>query len=151
MKRKAIFPAVAIGTLALAGLIWIGTAQVHAATSTGAQTLVEKIVQKFNLPEDQVQATFDEAHAEKAAIRVAEQSTKLDQAVKDGVITEEQKDKIVAKMSEKKTARSQMRADMQQWFRDNGIDQTKLKSYLGGGTGHQGGRKGRQAANALQS
>lgn len=144
MKKQVIFPAIAIGTLALAGALWFGSSKVEAASTT-TDTLVEKIAQKFNLPQDQVQATFDEVHSEKQATRVAEQSTKLDQAVKDGVITQDQKDRIVAKMSEKRTERRAMRSEMQQWFKDNGIDETKLQSYLGGGRegmGHRGGMMG---------
>ncbi len=137
MNKKVIFPAVAIGTLALAGVIWFGNMQAQAA-STNSDTLIDKIAQKFNVPKDQVQATFDEVRTERQQVRKAEQDAKLEQAVKDGVITQEQRDKLVAKRDEMRASRKQNREEMDQWFKDNGIDHSKLIPYMGGGQGGRG-------------
>jgi len=142
MNKKIILPAFVIGTLALAGVVWFGGLHVKAA-SANSDTLIDKIAQKFNVPKDQVQATFDEVRAERQNTRKVEQSARLDQAVKDGVITQEQKDKLVAKQDEMRARMGKNREELEQWFKDNGIDHDKLSSYMGSGKDdHHPGRHG---------
>lgn len=139
MNKKVILPVMAIGTLALAGALWAGSMHAKAA-SANSDTLIDKIAQKFNVPKDQVQTTFDEARTERQQARQTEQDAKLDQAVKDNVVTQEQRDQLVAKRNETRAARQQNKTEMEQWFKDNGIDQSKLAPYLGGN--HKGHMRG---------
>jgi hypothetical protein len=62
--------------------------------------------------------------------------------------TTEQKQKLVDKMAENqaerqaaKTERKANRTEMEQWFKDNGIDSAKIHSYIGFGQG-KGGHRG---------
>ncbi|MFA7253102.1 MAG: hypothetical protein WC107_00940 [Patescibacteria group bacterium] len=142
MKKKIVLPALAIGVLALAGSIWFGSVNANAA-SANHDTLIEKIAQKFSVPKEDVQVVFDQERTERQATRRAEQNTKLDQAIADGVITAEQKDQLIAKRNELNTQGQKNREEMQKWFSDNGIDHDKLAPYMGmGGNGGRGGHMG---------
>lgn len=96
------------------------TTRVLAQNTTDNQnpmsSLVQKIVDKFGLNKDEVQAVFDQDRTERQAEmeknrakREAEMETKfkteLDQDVKDGKITQAQADLILAKREELKTKR----------------------------------------------
>jgi len=140
MKKSLIIPVLSIGTLAIVGAVMFGS--LKATASSNHDTLVDRIASKFNVPKDQVQTVFDEEHTARQAERQTEQNAKLDQAVKDGVITVEQKDKLIAKRSEMKGEQQKNRDEMQKWLADNGIDHDKLATYMGGkGMRDKGGHR----------
>lgn len=128
-----------------------------AATSSTdrADSLASKIASKFNLNKDDVKKVLDEDRAANQAERQKEMLTRaeerLTQAVKDGKLTEAQKTKILDKIkseqsfmdslkdktqAERKTAMDQHRTELQQWAKDNGIDE---KYVMMGGPGGRGG------------
>ena len=94
-------------TVAVAGVLSftsvLGVQSVFAdqtASNNPMSSLVEEIAQKFNLNQDEVQAVFDEHRDEMHDQMTARLEDRLQQAVDDGEITSEQKDKIVVKLQE---------------------------------------------------
>ena len=107
--------------------------------------IISRLAEKFNLNEDEVQAVFD-AVREEHGVQMQEQmqqqrEERLNQAVADGVITQEQMDALLAKwqeMHEERNAeRQQHRTEMDAWFESQGIDHEALMEY-----GGFGGRRG---------
>ncbi|KKT82805.1 MAG: hypothetical protein UW80_C0031G0006 [Microgenomates group bacterium GW2011_GWC1_44_9] len=132
INKKMLSTILGLGVIVAVG--YFGPNLVLASENTPAYTnMVSRIAQKFNLKESDVEAVFaavkDERHAEMKSIR----EEKLSQAVSDGVITEAQKNNLLSKMEQNETARHEMRAEMQKWFADQGIDHEKLRGYLGHG------------------
>lgn len=135
----------AVAILALGG----GSAAVFADTdSSGQGSLVERIATKFNLDESEVQAEF-KAHGQER------QEARLDEAVADGTITEDQKTLLMekrAEMAESRpdfsdmneeeamAAREEHRTEMKAWAEENGIDLEALRPE--GGQKHRAGMGG---------
>ena len=154
MKKSKMFVVGAVTAASMFGVA--GASLVSAASSTtGADSLVDKIATKFNLNKVDVKAVFDEEHAAREAEQTAEVKTKLEQLVTDGKLTAEQKDKLLAKRdelqkqrdadreamqnkteAERKTAMEAKRAELYKWASDNGIDKQYLRFLMGGGRGH---------------
>ena len=86
----AAIAAVGMGTLGTVGLASAATAN---DGSTGT-SIVDKLVSKFNLSKEDVQAVFDEDRTERQAEMKANQQERLAQAVTDGTLTQEQADHI---------------------------------------------------------
>lgn len=111
--KKSLLVAGAVTTMTAAGITGMGVAS--AATSGAGpdgdskSSLVDKLASKFNLNKDDVQAVFDEERAERQAKHGLKIEERLTQAVADGKITEDQKDKILAKMKELKAQRESNR------------------------------------------
>ncbi len=142
-----------------AGITVFSTAPVLAQNSQGKYSaLVEKIAQKFGLKIDDVQTVFDETIKEKQAQMEASFESKLSQAVKDGKITEVQKQLILTKQQElqanrmansnkyknmtpveRKTAMQAQKQSLIDWAKQNNIDLQYL--YGGRRMGHLGGMK----------
>lgn len=151
--KKPLLIAGAITAIGAAGLV--GTAVVSAATDTNASgTLVDKIAQKFNLNKADVQAVFDQNRTDHEAQRQANVQTKLDQAVKDGKLTTDQENKILAKLkelqadrdanigtmkdktpAERKAAIDAKKAEIEQWAKDNNIPTEYLRIFAPRGHG----------------
>lgn len=156
MNKKSLMVAAAITTLGIGGAMGM-QGVVNAATGTSSSdpmsSLVDKIADKFNLNKDDVQAVFDAQRTEMEAQRAQEVKDRIDQAVKDGKITQDQANKITAKLQEMRANRDAMkdktaeerqrtrqekRDDMKQWAQDNGISLDALKDILGRPDGHGG-------------
>ena len=152
-------------TILAAALVALGlgaaSAGVIHAASNSPQTnpmnnLVNAIASKFNLNPSDVQAVFDQQHAQVQAQRQQQQKDYLAQQVAAGKLTQEQADKIIAKMQEleaqhlanmqnmqnltqeqRRAAMEQERASLQQWAADNNIPAQYLR--FGMGMGHHKG------------
>jgi len=141
MKKQILIPLVILGFMAIVGATVL-TGKALAATGSRNDDMVSKLAQELNLDQTKVQAAFDKIHQERQAERQAEMSSNLDKAVKDGVITAEQKQKILDKMASKEPGPGE-KGEMRQWATDNGIDFTKLKDYgFGKGSGNGRGQFG---------
>jgi methionine-rich copper-binding protein CopC len=153
MTRKTMATVAAISVLG-AGLLTASTAfaQSESTSQNPMDSLVQKIAQKFNLNEDEVQAVFDEAHKERHAQMKAGFEERLSTYVSQGKITEEQKQLILQKHEEmeaereanketfrnlsKEERRSQMEskhAELEAWAKENGIDLQYLMMKVGRG------------------
>lgn len=157
MNKTQVISLVAVTVIGLGAL---GATRVLAEDSTPGQgpmgSLVQKIAQKFNLNQADVQSVFDEQRAEHQAQMQAAMEARLSQAVTDGNITEDQKQLILQKHEQMKLQREadmQMmrdltpeerrekmqsrRNEMQQWAEENGIE---MQDFMFAGRGHGGGR-----------
>ncbi len=140
----------------------VGLASAQSST-TGTGGLVDKIAQKFNLNKADVQKVFDEDRAVHQAEHEQKENERLDQAVKDGKITQAQEDLIKAKVKElqakREAARDAMkdktkaerkatmdaeRTDLEKWAKGNNIPAEYLLfgPHGHGGPGHDGGVPG---------
>lgn len=144
--------------LALLGVVAYGTTRVYAGSEWGGHsTIIQKLVERFGLKEEDVKAVFDETRDEHKAQMQARLEERLNEAVESGEVTEEQKKLILAKHEELKAEREAnkesfqdmtpeerheametKKAELKSWAEANGID---LK-YLFGGLGMRGGRLG---------
>lgn len=91
-------PLIAIGATTALGMALVA----GGALAQGARggDLVDKISTRFNLNKADVQKVFDENRVEKRTQMEQRYEERLNQAVKDGKLTAEQKDKILAKHKE---------------------------------------------------
>ena len=147
MNKKIIIPSIIVASAVIIGAGAYGLNSALADSDSDSPPIIQKLVEKFNLNENEVKAVFEEErnqHQERAREMFEE---RLNQAVKDGKITEEQKNKIMAKHEEMRTERQQernerqeQRQEMEQWAEDNGINLEDVGMF-GGGLG-RGGHKG---------
>ena len=129
MKRKVLATILALGVITSIG--YFGGNYVLADVDNPMHdTLVTKIAQRFSLNEADVEAVFESVRDERFEEMKKEREDRLTQAVTDGVITSTQKDALLAKIDEHLGERQQNREEMQAWFSDQGIDETKLYEYL---------------------
>jgi len=117
-----------------AGILVAGVTAVKADEDTsGYPPIVQRLVEKFGLNEADVKAVFDEERSARQAEMQARHEERLNQAVSDGKITEEQKQAILAKQGE--------REEMKAWAESEGIDWEVLQELMGG-PGFKGGPRG---------
>ncbi len=160
MKKPKTSTMVAAAAIAI-GLSAAGAGVIHAASST-AQTnpvssLVTAISQKFNLKQSDVQQVFDQQRQQMDTQRQQAEKDRLTQAVKDGKLTQDQADKISAKMIELQAQREANKNafegktlaerqaliktemdSLKQWATDNKIP-TEFLPLGGPKMGHRGG------------
>lgn len=104
----------ALGAASILGVtVLTGAALAATESATGGTRLSEKVAQKFNLNKDEVQKVFDEDRSQREAERETRYEARLDQAIKDGKLTEEQKTKLIAKHKELKATRDAKRQQME--------------------------------------
>lgn len=129
---------IAIGAAALAITGAAATATALAATSTSTNStyppIVQKIADKFHLSPADVNDVFQQQKQMNKEEKKQRLNDYLEQKVKDGTITEDQKNKVVAKLDElhqqlKNEDKDQRHQDLQtlktqfeQWAKDNGIN-----------------------------
>lgn len=129
MSKKLLLTLLVLGVITSVG--YFGTSYVLADDDNPVhQTLISRLAQKFNLKESDVEAVFTAVRDERQAQMHQERQERLNQSVKDGVISSSQKDALLAKMQEHMGERQQNRSEMQSWFESQGIDQIKLREYL---------------------
>lgn len=150
-----------IAVIAAAVIIGVGTfgvSSVFAQDTTNAHpmdSLVQKIASKFNLKQNDVQAVFDEVRTERQKVMQTANEERLSQLVKEGKITEAQKQLLLQKHTEmqgkmgermrnlspdeKQSQRNAKRAEMETWAKENNIDVQYLmpQGEKGKGFGHQ--------------
>lgn len=134
-SKKTTILAIALGILALAGIA--GTKTIHAQDSDNYLPIIQKLVERFNLNASEVQEVFDEVQGERHQEMEARFEEKLNQAVDENEITEEQKQAILAKKAEeqeqheemknlsweeRRTAMEEHRQEMKVWAEENGVD-----------------------------
>lgn len=145
MKNKSvIISAILLGGLLLSGTLLAKTAR--ADEENQYPPFMEKLAERFGLKQDEVQNFLDEERAGRHAEMQKSFEERLNQAVSDGKISEEQKKAILAKRAElqknmaqtreeAKVRREEHRAEMQKWAGENGIDWENLGGLLGPGMG----------------
>lgn len=142
MKRYLRKPFLIAGMLATVGTsaFTVHTVASAATPASGGDNLMDKLVSRFNLNKDEVQAVFDEDRDEREAERTQDMADKITEAVTEGTLTQEQADALNAKIAElreqRKADREQMkdlsreerqsllksrRNEIKQWLADNTI------------------------------
>jgi len=129
MNKKILVPTVALTVLTILGIV--GAKTIKADNVNNYPPIVQRLVEKFNLNEEDVKKVFDEERQQRQEERQKQLEEGLNRAVSDGVITSEQRQAFLEKHSNMEQQRSQNREEMRTWFEENGIDQTKLSSYIG--------------------
>lgn len=96
------------------------------AQDSNNQSLLGRISEKFNLKKDDVQNVAFDLRSEKLKSRQVKQRTRLEQklenAVKDGKITEAQKSAILQKMDELQKRHEAERTELLNWAKQNGLE-----------------------------
>ncbi len=157
MKSKIVIPTLILGS---AGAILLSTSKISAQQDlslNGSETLVQRLASKFNLNNDEVQATVDEYRAERQAERQAQIQahfeSKLQELIDEGSLTQDQANLLRQRQEqmraereaekdawqnmspeEKQAAKQEHRNEMQSkraecetWAQDNGIDPAVMK------------------------
>jgi len=141
--------AITVASLAILGFVAYGTVRAYADDKSGGYpSIIQKLVERFGLNEEEVKTVFDEARGERQQQMQDRFEERLNQAVSDGKITEEQKQAILAKKAEMQVNRGEFkdfspeerqekmqahREEMQTWAEANGIDISQIHSLLGKG------------------
>ncbi|MEW6447300.1 MAG: hypothetical protein AB1426_04310 [Bacillota bacterium] len=115
--------------------------------------VIQKLIDKFNLDPAKVNEVLQEDRKEREAKRLSIFKDRLEQAVKDGKLTEKQREAILSKRSElqaklqnlrdlspeeRHEALKQLRDEMEKWAKENGIDVKWLLMEKGRGFGPRG-------------
>ncbi|HCC22075.1 hypothetical protein A2480_03405 [Candidatus Uhrbacteria bacterium RIFOXYC2_FULL_47_19] len=143
--------AIAITIVGLgSGIVGVGTALAYQQPhiGNGMNGLVEALAVKFNLNTADVQAVFDEQHAQIQTNREVNEAERLSQAVTDGKLTQEQADAVTAKREEirsfmeslstldesaRRDALKTKQDELKKWAEDNGISMPFFRGGLFGG------------------
>jgi hypothetical protein len=154
MSKRLMLPMAAIAMLGAAGL---GAATVSAASSGQTGTLAQKLASAFNLDASKVQSVIDQDRSDHAAQHQAKYEERLTQAVKDGKLTEAQKQAILDENkklktemdaakdktgAERKTALDNIRTEATDWAKAQNLDAKWLMAggpHPRGGMGHGDG------------
>ena len=138
-------------TVLVVGAGALGGSAIAESGDNSYPPIVDKIAAKFNLSKDEVKKVFEEERAAHQAEHKQQLEEKLNQAVKDGKLTEEQKTKLLAKMEEMVQARVEQRQENKEeidkrrdefktWANQNGIDLDEVLPKLQKGKGPHGHR-----------
>ena len=146
MKKKTIvILSVALSVVLVAGVL--GTGIVLAASNSFYPPIVEKLAEKLNVSNSDVNTAFDEVHQEKRQEAQERFEQQLDQAVEDGKITKEQKEVLLKKnteIQEQQEEVMELKQDLKNWADENDVDLRNVmgKGSKGGLKGHRGGPGG---------
>ena len=148
MNKKIV---VTVLTLALAGSAVVAS-RTSAQGIFSGDNFISTLAQKFGKSEDEIKTVFDQVRNERQAEMQTLQAERLDQAVSDGNLTEDQKQMILSKKAELQAERQAERdnrqahqQELKTWAEENGIDTQYL---FGFGPGKAGGRGfGRRSMN----
>lgn len=154
---KTMLAAGAITTVAAGSII--GTSVASAQSGDGGSGIVDRLVERFSLNRDEVEAVFEEERDEKHAEMEVREEERIAGLVEDGTLTQEQADALNAKRDEMRQSkedlmdqdlsfeemRDQMRSDMEEfeaWAEEQGIDLDAIRPEKGRGFGGHGHRMG---------
>jgi site-specific recombinase XerC len=130
MNKRLLLISAALGAAVLSGVF------LASAASASVGEFKSKLAEKLGVEQSQVESAMQGIKTERQTEIKAEQAENLKIAVDDGVITSEQKDALIAKQEEMRTKMRALQDEMQNWFKDQGIDQDALKGYqVGPGMG----------------
>jgi hypothetical protein len=153
--RKGLLAALTVATIGagVVGASTVAAAQATTASESPMSSLVSAIATKFNLNPSEVQQVFDEHRTEMKAERQQAMADRVAAAVTKGTITQEQADKITARMQEMKGFMDTLRdktpeerraamktqmTDLKEWAAENNVP----LSVLPMGSGERDGRMG---------
>ena len=103
----------------------------------GNSNLASDLAKKLGVGEDKVREAFDSIQSERQKERRILLEERLTQMVKDGKITESQKQAILKKHDELQVKRISNRQEMKSWAKQNGLE--NIMPFGGFGRGMHGG------------
>lgn len=146
--------------LTIAGITTVAAGTTLAQTTNGQDTMIQKLATKLGISEDKVKSAFDQIHSEHETEMKQKMEQHLSDLVSQGKITEAQKQAIIAKMAELRSAREAekdsfknltpeqrkakmdaQKTDLENWAKSQGIDLSILPSIGHGGHGEFGGMR----------
>jgi len=134
-KKKIIVPVLALALVAGGGFV---ATKVWASNNGNGTSMAKGLAEKLGIEESKVTTAMTEVRDEEQQTRLSEN---LDKAVSEGVITADQKQKVIDKQNEITEKQKALNEEMKTWASDNGIDITELQKYLTGfGNGEKNGR-----------
>lgn len=155
MKKSLL---IIMALITLTGAALAVTLPTFAANNSNYASIIDRIAAKFNLEKTQVQQVFDEEREARQKERLTELAAKLGEEVKNGKITEKQKQLILAKHEEVRKQRestrgqnqnltaeerkAQMAAEresLEKWAKDNDVDLYYFFRFGGEGKGKRCG------------
>lgn len=138
MRLKAVLALVVLACVSvLVGAYGLSAIAAETQADYNFPPVIQKLVEKFNLDPAKVNEVLQEDRKEREAKREAMIEERLDQEVKEGMITEKQKEAILAKRKEmqeklealrdlspeeRHEALQQLREEVTAWAKENGID-----------------------------
>jgi len=129
-KKKLMIAIFSICFVAVSAFV---ATRAFASKTNNNQSYVQNLASKLGINENKVSTAMTE-------VRNEEQQTQLKkriaQAVADGVISEDQKQKVIDKQNEINEKQKALNEEMQSWAEENNIDFDKLQQYLGFGRGN---------------
>ena len=162
MNKKAIILTTSLLTIAAffmlaqpAQAFWpFGSGNKTEQSANGFPSIIQKLIDKFNLNPEEVTQVLDETRKEHQQQAQADFEEKLNEAVENGRITDDQKSIILAKHEEMKNSKENwkdlspeermekgktMKEELEAWAEQNGLDLKDLS--LGYNKGQRGGFK----------
>lgn len=154
MKKQLLTLTALVAVLA-SGVTLVSAKAVQAQDSSSLTNIVQRIAQRFNLNEQDVQNVFDEMHNEHQTAMKEEAQTRLTEAVKNGTISQEQKNAILNKIEEMRAEKpdvaslknmtpeqrrqtmQEKRSEMESWAQEQGLSLETFHELVGqGGARH---------------
>lgn len=140
-KKKIVLLLSALGLVVVSSALFAtGALAFGGPTDEERDNRAQELADKLGVDKDRVAKAMDEIRSERQQAREKEVSSQLDKAIQDKVITTDQKQKILDKMAELRNEKGSNRTEMDQWYKDNGIDSDKIHNYIGFGGGMGQGR-----------
>jgi len=149
--KQWLIPVMGLSLIVLSGILMVKDARAD-DFDYGRERMIEQLSERFNLNEDEVNQAVDEFRQERQNEMQARHEDHLNQAVQDGVITNDQKQALLNKHEEMRQEREKKWTEMQAWMEESGIDFQALKEYGVGqvGLGCGGGRGGRMGFGRMK-
>lgn len=150
-EKNKLRKKIAVSALSLAAVLTLVGVGISKADFNGKggpdNSLIQALVEKFNLNQSDVEDVFNQHQEEMRKEGQARSEERLNQAVTDGKLTEEQKNLILQKreemrnedhedisnlsFEERRQLREEHREEMENWAEDNGIDMGYLHFKMG--------------------
>jgi hypothetical protein len=154
VRLKAVLAGVVLACVSvLLGAYGLSAIAAETQADYNFPPVIQKLVEKFNLDPAEVDEVLQQDRKEREARRLSIFEDRLEQAVKDGKLTEKQKEAILAKRKEMQAkienlrglspeerheALQQLREEVAAWAKENGIDAKWLLMGKGRGFGPRG-------------
>ena len=123
MSKKNL--ALAVGAIAMGATLGVaGLKTIEAASETNSP-LLQNLAEKFNSSPEDIKGVFDQTKEERKHERQKAIEASLNQAVEEGMITEDQKNTIQSKQEEIRKQMDEVKAakeDLRKWADEEDVD-----------------------------
>lgn len=139
MKKKVLLTYSALAVIVAIG-ITAGASYASAKYGEGRDNLSTELSSKLGIEQSKVDQALKEIREVHQKEKLDQKKASLDEAVSQGIITNEQKEALLQRIEQNQQSAEKNRGELRQWAQDNGIDMDKLKD-LGFGNGRGHGRR----------